>query len=861
MARAGQGEAGQDGADGAGTGLMDKADLKMLLKLSARRPVSCVVALTKDKQGIVLLHKRTRPRKLAAAAKQDARAAGLELDPASIRFGRASVDGASDSARVLFTVNRDAPAGMERAVKPVLKGVNFPRCAFVTNTALENELDDGEDPDDAADGPGEPGAAAPQAAAPSSGAASQQPTGGAANQQTANEAESQQPTGGADSQPPTGEAAGLQPAGLAANQQPANSQAGPGAGQAPPDAASGTAGGVVPPDAIPGPAAPARETGNQATPPRLPPSAVVPPDVARAVRDALAADPSRRPEFVQLLAQARAGAESGDSGAAEAGIAALRQAATTPAVPPSSAPPPAAPTPVVGPAPGPASGQVRTDADAMLAGMERARASRAAGGPAGTQVADNRRPGVATDAGGPGPASVLPLPALAGGAVVAGGIAAAPVAGGLGAGGSATAARIGAAVFAAAPEVALVVGAVVLVVWIAKYGPVKSVPVARFRAGTPGVAPISAEVNGTRHSVMLYHGPATSTPDLANQHSVTLRLGDDGVLTDRGGRAVARLGEGEVVPLPGVDIPGLFHGDAATPPVSEQPMADETPDGRRDGTGWVDQPPPRPTAAPPAAPPVPDLSGTRVNLGPMALSPPPPGLQGALAGNGGFTPAPPLPGLVPPPPVVPNSTANPAPPPVMPTSTATPVPDAPLVPPHTGGAPPVMPPGMNIVESQADPGLARPTGPIGGVPTGLRPVSEAGASPADKAQVDSELHVGGAFAGAGYQTEQQPTRGANAAAVRQQMQAEGLNPDKNPDLRVEGRIWDIYTPESSNPVSIRNGIARKISEEQTHRVAVDLRGVGQTEAAVRGALRANPVPDLKEIAIITENGFTQPFRP
>ena len=165
------------------------------------------------------------------------------------------------------------------------------------------------------------------------------------------------------------------------------------------------------------------------------------------------------------------------------------------------------------------------------------------------------------------------------------------------------------------------------------------------------------------------------------------------------------------------------------------------------------------------------------------------------------------------------------------------------------------------MESQADPGLTRPTGPIGGAPTGLRPVSEAGASPADKAQVDSELHVGGAFAGAGYQTEQQPTRGANAAAVRQQMQAEGLNPDKNPDLRVEGRIWDIYTPESSNPVSIRNGIARKISEEQTHRVAVDLRGVGQTEAAVRGALRANPVPDLKEIAIITENGFTQPFRP
>lgn len=60
--------------------------------------------------------------------------------------------------------------------------------------------------------------------------------------------------------------------------------------------------------------------------------------------------------------------------------------------------------------------------------------------------------------------------------------------------------------------------------------------------------------------------------------------------------------------------------------------------------------------------------------------------RATLDGNGGFTPAPPLPplpGFVPPPPVVPNDTANPAPPPAAPTSTA-------------GPAPPPLP-GMNVL--------------------------------------------------------------------------------------------------------------------------------------------------------------------
>ena len=329
-----------------------------------------------------------------------------------------------------------------------------------------------------------------------------------------------------------------------------------------------------------------------------------------------------------------------------------------------------------------------------------------------------------------------------------------------------------------------------------------------------------------------------------------------GMAVGGGGGAVVYEGMGNIL-APFRDPRPLPPG--ALPPQDPAASADAV---RR----WLADNPPAEAAGGPTAPapPVPDLSGAQVSLGPVALSPPPPGPQGALAGNGGFTPAPPLPplpGFAPPPPVVPTSTANPAPPPVVPSSTATPVPDGPLVPPHTGGATPVLPPGMNIVESQGDPGLTRPTGPIGGVPTGLSPVSEAGASLERKAQVDSEIHVGGAFAAAGYNTVQQPTEGPNPAVTRERMLAEGLKPGRNPDLLLENRIWDIHTPETSRPAGIRRGIAGKVDAGQTHRVVVDVRGVGQTEAAVRAALRADPVPGLKEVVVVTEDGLGRPFRP
>ena len=839
---AGRAGGGDDGDEDAGPGLMDRAELKAMLTVAKGRPIGCAVALTRDKQPLLLLHRTMRPRQVLAQLRKLAGEGGMALDTTTLRFGRAAVDGASDGQQLGITVNKAVPneAAYARKLRGLVKPVGCRRCSLSVDESLD------------ADGGDESGGNEDGADGGAGGTAQ----GGAAAAATPS---------------------GAGPAGL------------PGVAAAPAGTTPGPAGGG-PPGTRPGPAAPAAArapgTGGDGAAPdatgaagRAALLAAVPPDLAAGVGAALSADPGRRGELAGLLAQVRAGVDGGDQAAARAGIAALREAVGAAAPPPAAAPPAApdrardalprpgardatAAPPLAVPGPPalaadaglssivreweaeqaragqqagqpppspaqPASGaaqrapdsvQVRADVAAMMRGVDRRQAEGAGGG---VQVAQAGLPGAttATDAGGPGPAErdgmthwgSVPRPGSE------------PVPG----------------VVRPAPD------------WRPLQG------MGQVALGAAGLAVGGAlGVVGAGET-----GLGLATTPLGGAGVPVTALG---VATMGLGAAVA--GGGGVTAYEGMgNILAPFRDPRPLPPgvLPPQDPAATTDAVRR----WLaDNPAPAGTAGSPAAPapPVPDLSGARVGLGPVALSPLPPGLQGALAGNGGFTPAPPLPplpGFAPPPPVVPNSTANPAPPPAVPSSTATPIPDGPVVPPHTGGAPPVMPPGMNIVESQADPGLTRPTGPIGGVPTGLPPASRAGAPSKDKAQVDSEIHVGGAFAGAGYRTEQQPTREANAAAVRQQMEAEGLDPEKDPDLRVEGRIWDIYTPESADPGSIRAGIAKKIGAGQTHRVAVDLRGVGQTEAAVRAALRADPVPDLKEIAVITEDGLTHPFRP
>jgi hypothetical protein len=243
--------------------IMSVAELKPLLHLARRQAVNCAIAMGKDKQGIILLHRRTKPRKLLAELRRQAKAAGTELDPTSIRFGRASVDGASDSAMVTFTVNKPAPGPMRRALLEQVRPAGFQRCEIVVDEKLESETDtEADEADDMAHGGPRPtdgsGAPAPGAGVPSPGAAPSVAPGGA----------------------------------MAPRERSAGASTDP--------AAPGRAG-------APGPMTALLELAK-----RIPP--------------AIAADPARKPSLLKLVADAQGRIRTGDTQGATAGLEALRRA-------------------------------------------------------------------------------------------------------------------------------------------------------------------------------------------------------------------------------------------------------------------------------------------------------------------------------------------------------------------------------------------------------------------------------------------------------------------------------------------------------------------------------------------------------
>jgi Contact-dependent growth inhibition CdiA C-terminal domain len=235
---------------------------------------------------------------------------------------------------------------------------------------------------------------------------------------------------------------------------------------------------------------------------------------------------------------------------------------------------------------------------------------------------------------------------------------------------------------------------------------------------------------------------------------------------------------------------------------------------------------PPPSAGPPGMAPAPVLPGLE------GVTPAAPGVAGPLPGLTAAPPAPPVPGLTPPEALPPL--------------------------PGFGAADPGLV-GPTPLESRADPGLTMPTGALNGVPTGPRSNNVPGAAQSEKLQVDSENQVADRLAAQGYAVVQNPTVGPAPAFTRERMLELALDPDKNPDLLINGRVFDTYTPVVDEARSIRSGIFKKVDDRQTDRVVVDLRGTTQTDASVRAALRADPVTRLKEVLTLTEAGLRRAF--
>ena len=124
--------------------IMSPAEMKPLLMLSKREPVNAVIGMTKDHDGVILLSKRIKPKKLLAQLKTDARKAKVELDITSLRFGKAEVDTDKDSGLVMFTVNKDAPGALRMKLLELVKRVPYAKVEIDVDAIFEAEPEEDE---------------------------------------------------------------------------------------------------------------------------------------------------------------------------------------------------------------------------------------------------------------------------------------------------------------------------------------------------------------------------------------------------------------------------------------------------------------------------------------------------------------------------------------------------------------------------------------------------------------------------------------------------------------------------------------------------------------------------------------------
>ncbi len=115
---------------------------KMKPLLAIHKPVGAAIGLTAEGEGVILLHKKAKPKKVMAMLKAAAGKEKLKLDNASLRFGRAMVDPTYDPGMVRFFINKAAAGSMRMKLLPVVKEVPYQKVELNVDEGLELEPDD-----------------------------------------------------------------------------------------------------------------------------------------------------------------------------------------------------------------------------------------------------------------------------------------------------------------------------------------------------------------------------------------------------------------------------------------------------------------------------------------------------------------------------------------------------------------------------------------------------------------------------------------------------------------------------------------------------------------------------------------------
>ncbi|HLB99291.1 MAG TPA: hypothetical protein VJK90_16575, partial [Acetobacteraceae bacterium] len=122
--------------------IMEPGDMKPLLALSKREPVHAAVGITSDGDGVILLDKKKKSKKVLADLRASAAKAKIQLQPSTLRFGKAEVDTDYDSGMVRFFLNKEAPGNMRVKLLEVVKRVPYQKVEINIDPSFEDESED-----------------------------------------------------------------------------------------------------------------------------------------------------------------------------------------------------------------------------------------------------------------------------------------------------------------------------------------------------------------------------------------------------------------------------------------------------------------------------------------------------------------------------------------------------------------------------------------------------------------------------------------------------------------------------------------------------------------------------------------------
>ncbi|MFJ8441701.1 CdiA C-terminal domain-containing protein [Kitasatospora griseola] len=98
------------------------------------------------------------------------------------------------------------------------------------------------------------------------------------------------------------------------------------------------------------------------------------------------------------------------------------------------------------------------------------------------------------------------------------------------------------------------------------------------------------------------------------------------------------------------------------------------------------------------------------------------------------------------------------------------------------------------------------------------------------------------FAKQGYKVEQNPDPSKFTAE-------DNITPGKKPDYRIEGEIFDCYSPSSDNPWSIWSNAKGKVDAGQAYRLVLNTSDTPVQPAQLAQQFKQNPITNLKEVMI------------